>query len=120
MAHELEDCQEILLINEGYYKAGFQVNNVEHLKFTFGPSTRIGTYNILYQIRHEFIIKAVTWIYCYAIRREVLQDLLIQNPQFKAPMKRKEISVYARNLYFPLMRKKRELIEKFSLRKDYD
>lgn len=71
-------------------------------------------------MRHEFIIKTVTYMFCFAIRIESMLDILNENPQFKQPMKRKEISCYARNVYFPLMRMKRELIEQFSLRRDYE
>lgn len=48
LANELDDCQEILLVDQGYYKIGYMVNNAEHMRLTFGPSTRIGTYNMLY------------------------------------------------------------------------
>lgn len=99
---------------------GFNVNNEQHLKLKFGPSTRIGSYNLLFLIRHEFIFKSMTAMFCYSIRLEALHQILNENPQFKLPMKRKEISNYARYIYFPLMRLKRELIEQFSLRRDYE
>lgn len=35
-------------------------------------------------------------------------------------MQRKVISLYARNIFFPLMRMKREVINTFNQRKDYD
>ena len=72
LAHELDDCQEVLLVDQGYYKIGFLVNNVEHLRLKFGPSTRIGSYNVLHMIRHEFIIKSVKSMFCYSLRTKAL------------------------------------------------
>ena len=48
LASELEDCSEALLIEEGVYKAGFMVNNKDNLLLTFGSTTRIGIYNMLF------------------------------------------------------------------------
>ena len=35
-------------------------------------------------------------------------------------MKKKVITLYARNIFFPLMRMKREIIQTYNERKDYD
>ena len=48
LARELETSTEILFIDQGNYRYGFNINNEEYLKLTFGPSTRIGIYNLLY------------------------------------------------------------------------
>lgn len=62
-------------------------------------------------MRHEFIIKTVSPMFCYAIRLESLHEILNENQQFRDPMKHKEISLYSRNVYFPLTSIKRDMID---------
>ena len=88
LAKELEDCQEILLVEKGYYKVGFQVNNTEYMPIMFGPSTRIGSYNVLYMVRYEFAFKTVTPMYCFSISIQSMNDIFDEVPQFKIPMRR--------------------------------
>ena len=80
MVSELDDYSEVLLIEEGLYKSGFSINNKEHFPLMFGSSSRIGLYNVLFYIRHEFLMKSVTPIKAYSIRKGVLQDLLNESP----------------------------------------
>lgn len=80
LAYELESCSEILMVDKGFYKCGFQVNNHEYLKLLFGKSTCIGAYNILFLVRHEFIYKATTPIFCYSIRLENIRDIFDEIP----------------------------------------
>ena len=48
LARELEECSEVLLVDNGFYKAGFQVNNTEYMHLIFGKSTSIGAYNMMF------------------------------------------------------------------------
>lgn len=120
LAYELDECLEMLMVDKGYYKCGFMVNNTEHLRVMFGKSTYIGAYNILFLVRHEFIIKTATQMMCFSIRLQALREILEEFPQFKRPLKAKVISCYARNQYFPLMKQKRDVVEQFNDRKDYE
>lgn len=91
------------MVETGYYQCGFQVNKKEHLCLMFGKSTIIGAYNIMFIKRHEFIIKTKTRILCYAIRMPNIKQLFNEFAQFERPMRQKVMSIYARNVYFPLM-----------------
>lgn len=82
IAHELDECTEILLVDEGKYKMGFRVNNKEHLKLIFGRSTQIGAYNLMFMMRHEFTIKSLTKLDCFAIRMRNVREIFSENPQF--------------------------------------
>ena len=120
LAHELDECSEILLVDKGKYQVGFRVNNNEHMKLIFGESTRIGTYNVMFMVRHEFIIKSLTPLDCYSIRLHNIRSILKDSPQFTLPLKRKAISNYSRYIYFPLIKMKRQIISKFDKRKDFE
>lgn len=108
------------MVEDGFYRVGFQVNNAEYLRLIFGKSTCIGAYNALFMVRHEWIFKTATPLSSFAIRVQRFNEIFNDMEQFKRPMRRKVVGIYARNLYFPLMKMKREVINAFSQRKDYE
>ena len=54
----------------GKYNVGYEINKKRYFRKQFGPSTIIGAYNVFYNIRHLFIMKAHTEIISYIIRKE--------------------------------------------------
>jgi len=98
------------MVDKGYYQCGFRINNKEYLKLMFGKSTIIGAYNIIFLVRHEFSIKTVSEVKCFSIRLDKVREIFEENPQYLPPIQRKALSTYAKNIYFPLMRMKREII----------
>ena len=99
---------------------GFNVNNCEHLKLLFGRSSQIGAYNVLFMMRHEFIIKSLTELSCFSLRMRNIRDIFAENPQFERPLQLKVISNYARQIYYPLKKHKNNIVQKFNERKDFE
>ena len=58
-------------------------------------------------------------MFCFALRAVEFNEIMNDTPQFKVPMRRKVIGNYARNLYFPLMRMKRQVMDMFNMRNDF-
>ena len=83
IARELDECDEVLFVDEGFYKLGFQVNNNEYMRLIFGKSTNIGSYNVMFMVRHELIYKSITTMFCFAIRKLVFDGIFNEFPQFK-------------------------------------
>lgn len=80
LARELDDCSEILFVEEGFYKVGFQVNNTEYLRLIFGKSTSIGAYNVMFMVRHELIYKATSSMFCFALRVIEFNEIMNEIP----------------------------------------
>ena len=80
LARELEDAQEVLFVDEGYYKVGFTINNVENLNLIFGKSTNIGAYNVMFRMRHQFMYQSMTKMLCFAIRLFEFNDIFNEIP----------------------------------------
>ena len=80
LARELDECHEILFVDEGFYKVGFQVNNTEYLRLIFGKSTCIGAYNAMFMVRHELLYKSITHMFCFAIRKSVFDEIFTEIP----------------------------------------
>jgi len=80
LAKELDECNEILFVDEGYYKVGFRVNNTEYLPLIFSKSTYIGAYNVMFMVRHELLYKSMTPMFCFAIRKHTFDDIFVEIP----------------------------------------
>ena len=71
-------------------------------------------------MRHEFIIKSLTELRCFSLRMSHIRDIFQENPQFERPLQLKVISSYARQIYYPLIKMKRNIVQKFNTRKDFE
>ena len=48
---ELDEVNEIIFIESGEYKIGYEVNKIEKFKMRLGPNTVIGAFNICFNKR---------------------------------------------------------------------
>ena len=69
IANEMEECLEVLFVEQGRYHIGYEINKKRFFKLQFGVSTNIGGFNVCYKKRFFFIYRAKTDISCLAIRR---------------------------------------------------
>ena len=48
IASEMDECLDVLFVEKGYYKVGYQINNVHFYKRRFGMFTVIGGFQTCY------------------------------------------------------------------------
>lgn len=76
IAHELEEVLEVLFVEQGRYDFGYEINKKKFLRRQFGDSTVIGGFNVCFNKRHFFIIRARTDLSCLSIRKEKFVRLI--------------------------------------------
>jgi hypothetical protein len=55
---ELQECNELMFVMEGRYNVGFEINKKEFFRRHFGPSTIIGGFQMCFQTRFLFVMRA--------------------------------------------------------------
>ena len=65
----MDECSEVLFVDQGFYKVGYQINNNDYYRKRFGMYTIIGGFNICYDKRLNFMFKASTDLKGLAIRK---------------------------------------------------
>ena len=60
ITNEMEESFEIAFVEKGRYDVGYEVNKKPFYRLSFGESTVIGGFQIMYSKRHNFIHKART------------------------------------------------------------
>jgi hypothetical protein len=66
----MTESLEILFVEKGFYKVGYEINKKEFLRRQFGPSTNIGGFQVAYLKRFSFVYRAKTKMKCLALRKE--------------------------------------------------
>ena len=51
----MEECMEILFVDKGRWKVGYEINKKQFFRRQFGESTIIGGFEICYEKRFKFI-----------------------------------------------------------------
>ena len=69
IANEMEECLEVLFVEEGKYQVGYEINKKRFYKLQFGVSTVIGGFNTCFKKRYFFIYRAKTDVSCLAMRK---------------------------------------------------
>jgi len=69
IAKEMDEANEIIFVDNGYYDVGYEINKKKYMRRTFGESTTIGGFQVSYNKRYMFLYLARTYIQCYAIRK---------------------------------------------------
>ena len=119
IANEMEECLEVLFVEQGRYDVGYEINKQKFWRRQFGESTVIGGFNICFNRRHFFIIRARTDLSCLAIRKEKFINLINQFPEFNYQIKQKFWSHYCQKTYQPLMKLKNMDIMDYNFRSDF-
>lgn len=45
---ELEECNEIIFVQDGYFNIGYEINNTIKLRYQFGPRNIILAFNVCF------------------------------------------------------------------------
>lgn len=69
IAAEMDECTEVLFVEHGFYKVGYQINNQDFYRRRFGMFTTIGGFYISYDRRFNFMFKSSTDLKGLAIRK---------------------------------------------------
>ena len=77
IAAEMDECMEVLFVENGFYKVGYQINNHEYYRRRFGMFTVIGGFNVCYDRRFNFMFKSSTDLKGLAIRKPNFRQLLM-------------------------------------------
>ena len=92
--YEMDDPCELYYIQEGCYDIGYEVNKRIKYRLKFGPRTVIGGFNVVFGVRHQFIIRSSTYLQGFSIRKKSWKSLVNQSPKFTKLMKIKLIQSY--------------------------
>ena len=99
---------------------GFQINKVDYYKRKFQEGSIINAFNVLYQCRSQYLIKATQDMECQWIRKTKFTQLLIDYPNYQRALKRNALSYYHTAIQYPLQRQKRIVIYELKKRKDLE
>ena len=119
IAAEMDECMEVLFVEHGYYKVGYQINNRVFFRRHFGMFTTIGGFSICYDKRCNFIYRTSTDLKGLAIRKTNFRQLLNKYPIFAMQLKHKFWKHYVTQIYIPLKRYKNEDLIEYNKRDDY-
>ena len=102
IAQELEECNEVLFVLKGQYSMGFQINKKAHYKINLRDGTVISGFNVLYECRSQYLIKAFTEMECYAIKKMNLKRVLLCHPTFEKALRLNMLNFYDKRIHKPL------------------
>ena len=119
IAAEMDECMEVLFVEQGFYRYGYEINNHEYYKRRFGMFTVIGGFNICYDKRFMFIIRSATDLKGLAIRKQNFRKLLWEYPDFALQLKHKFWKHYCIQVLIPLKKRKNADLIEYNQRQDY-
>ena len=117
---ELDECLEILFVMEGKFDMGYEINKKITWRRQFGHSVEIGGFQLAYQKKHLFAIRARTDLHCYAIRRKPWYNLMREYPNYEKILNRKFLNFYLNKVHLRLKKLKQIDIDKYDKRRDFE
>lgn len=111
ITQELSECSEVIFVCKGRYNIGYEINKRKCYRKQTGPSSIIGLFNICFQKRFLFNMKAHSFMDCLGIRRQKWKSVVEKFPQFHRVMKQKSFTFYFGQIYRPLMKCKDQDIQ---------
>ena len=106
LVHELQECTELLFVEQGRYNIGYEINKKTYFRKQRGPISIIGGYQICHNKRFEFIYKTCNALKGHAIRKINFQRLMNSNQIFKSIINIKFWRDYGHNVYLPVTKRK--------------
>jgi len=62
IANEMDEASELIFVEQGRYKVGYEINKKRFYKRVFGESTTIGGFEICYKKRYMFVYASTTYM----------------------------------------------------------
>ena len=120
IAREMDGCLEVLFVQRGLYKVGYEINNQKFFRRRFGMFTVIGGFQFSYDMRFHFYYKTINELRCLAIRKEHFKNIFDEHPEFRCQLKNKFWSHYSQQVYQPLIKAKNMDLLDFNFRDDFN
>lgn len=76
---ELDEVNEVLFFNDGTYKIGYELNNVNYFPLKFQNSQVLGAHGATFGQYSEFTYKTVTKCTGYFIRKIFWRNIISSN-----------------------------------------
>jgi len=76
---ELDECLDVIFVENGRYDYGYEINKKKIYRIQFGCSTMIGGFEMNFQQRFQFNIRANSEIQGYGIRKKNWIKILDEN-----------------------------------------
>lgn len=70
LANELDECEEVLFVQQGKYNIGYQINNKVYYRKQLGKYSIMGGFQIMFNQRFQFLYKCCSLIKGLSIRKE--------------------------------------------------
>lgn len=119
LAEEMDECLEILFVERGLYKVGYEINNQLFFRRHLGMFTNIGGFQVSYDMRFNYFYKAITEIKCLAISKINYKSVFDEFSDFKCQIKNKFWCHYSQQVYQPLQKAKNQDLLDFNYRDDF-
>ena len=111
--------EEIFVINTGQhdkggkYCIGFEdrTSQQRYFHIKLGCKTIIGSYELLMDQKSQFVYKALSHIDAYGLRKEALQPILEEHPDFRSQMTQYTVKYYYKVINFPMIKFKKSIYE---------
>ena len=65
----MDDPSEFYFVQDGFYEIGYEINKISKYRVQFGPRTLIGSFNLAFDLRHQFKVKASSDLQCMSMRK---------------------------------------------------
>lgn len=66
IAEELDESLEFYFVMKGTFDFGYEINKKKYYRIKFGPGNVIGAFNLTFNYRSQFTIRAGTTMHCFA------------------------------------------------------
>jgi hypothetical protein len=103
----------------GRYDYGYEINKKKYYRRQFGCSTIIGGFNICFNERHQYNVRANSEVTGLGMIRKNWFSLMDDFPIFHKQIKQKVLYFYFRQILRPLTFQKKKDIELYERRKDF-
>ena len=106
LANELDECVEILFIENGSYNIGYEINKKIYFRKQRGSLSIIGGFQICNKWRFEFIYQTCTIVKAQSIRKENFMKLINKWSFFRTAINMKFYKDYHDKVYLPMIKRK--------------
>ena len=119
LVDELEECAEVMFINEGQVVVGYEINKQKKYCLRFTDYCVVSAYNVTFNERAAFIYTALTNLNGFFIRKQNWYYLLQDNPLIAYAMRRSIIFNYTFKIRSKVLAKKNMAMQEVVKRNDF-
>lgn len=95
---ELQEPTEMYFVIKGTFNYGYEINKRRKFRLQGSDHSILGGYQCIFNYRHQYVIKSVTEIQGFMIKRMDISKLFDQYPLFAKQIQRKCLVQYIKNI----------------------